>query len=88
MVAWKASDDEADRAGPIMARFDAVSHCYLRETPSGFPYRLFSMIHAADERALSETIEAIGRATGLTSYAVFDSVREFKKESPDYLAEE
>jgi DNA-binding Lrp family transcriptional regulator len=88
MVAWEVPDDRADPAGEIIARFDAVSHCYLRTPPPGFPYRLFTMIHAPDERTLSSVIEAIKKETGLDSYAVFASVREFKKTSPDYLAEE
>jgi DNA-binding Lrp family transcriptional regulator len=88
MVAWEVPDDRADFIGEIMARFDAVSHCYRRDPPSDFPYRLFTMIHAPDERTLSAVINAIQTETGLNSYAVFGSVREFKKTSPDYLGEE
>ncbi len=87
MVAWEVSDDDADRAGHIMARLDAVSHCYLREPAPGFPYRLYTMIHAPDDRGLSAVIESIRAETGLSSFAVLPSVREFKKTSPDYLAE-
>ena len=88
MVAWEVSDAQADRVGQAMTRFDAVSHCYRREPPPGFPYRLFTMMHARDERTLSAVIDAIRRETGLDSYAVFTSVREFKKTSPDYLGQE
>ncbi len=88
MVAWEVPGDRADEVGEIMARFDAVSHCYLRTPPPGFPYRLFTMLHAPDERTLSSVINAIKEETGLDSYAVFASVREFKKTSPDYLGEE
>jgi DNA-binding Lrp family transcriptional regulator len=87
MVAWEVSDDEADRAGQIMARFDAVSHCYLRRAAPGFPYRLYTMIHAPGDGELSAVIESIRIETGLFSFAVLPSVREFKKTSPDYLAE-
>jgi DNA-binding Lrp family transcriptional regulator len=85
MVAWEVVDDDADRAGRIMARFDAVSHCYLRVPAPGFPYRLYTMIHARDDRELSACIDSIRQDTGLVSFVVLVSVREFKKTSPDYL---
>lgn len=88
MVAWEVAASDADRAGRIMARFDAVSHCYLRETAPDFPYRLYTMLHAPGDRELSAVIESIKRETGLDSFAVLTSVREFKKTSPDYLNEE
>ena len=86
MVAWEVGDDEADRAGRIMARFAAVSHCYLRQTAPGWPYTLYTMVHAKDDDTLVETIRRIARKTGLTSYVVLRTVREFKKTSPDYLS--
>jgi DNA-binding Lrp family transcriptional regulator len=88
MVAWEAAAADADRAGPIMARFDAVSHCYLRRAAPDFPYRLYTMIHAPDDKGLSAVIESIKKETGLDSFVVLASVREFKKTSPDYLSEE
>ncbi len=88
MVAWEVADERADQVGQVMARFDAVSHCYHRDPPPGFPYRVFTMIHAPNEPALLGVIDAIKRETGLASYAVFTSVAEFKKTSPDYFGEE
>lgn len=85
MVAWEVDDAEADRAGRIMARCDAVSHCYLRQAVPGFPYRLYTMVHARNDDELSAIIDSLGQATGLRSRAVLVSVREFKKTSPDYL---
>jgi len=87
MVAWEVADDDADRAGRIMARFDAVSHCYLRQAAPDFPYRLYTMIHAPGDRKLTAVIESIRTATGLNSFVVLASVREFKKTSPGYLDE-
>jgi DNA-binding Lrp family transcriptional regulator len=85
MVAWEVAEDSADRVGRIMSGSNAVSHCYLRNPPPGFRYRLFTMIHAADERTLKAVIETLQGETGLDSYVVYPSIREFKKTSPDYL---
>ncbi len=87
MVAWEVAEADADRAGRIMARYDAVSHCYLRAPAPDFPYRLYTMIHARDDRELSACIDSIRQKTGLVSFVVLRSVREFKKTSPDYLNE-
>jgi DNA-binding Lrp family transcriptional regulator len=75
MVAWEVDERDADRAGRIMAGFNAVSHCYLRETAPGYA-------------ELWAVIDSIKKKTGLDSFAVLASVREFKKTSPDYLDEE
>ena len=88
MVAWEVDPADADRLGPIMARSDAVSHCYLRVPAPGFPYRLYTMIHARTDGELMSVIDSIRKETGLDSFAVLRSVREFKKTSPDYLSEE
>ncbi len=88
MVAWEVPAPNADRAGRIMARFDAVSHCYLRQAVPGFPYRLYTMIHAVGDGELRAVIDSIRKETGLDSFVVLTSVREFKKTSPDYLDEE
>jgi DNA-binding Lrp family transcriptional regulator len=85
MVAWKVADDEADRAGTLMAGFSEVTHCYLRLTAPGWPYNLYTMVHARNEAQLAETVSAISQKTGIGSYVVLGSVREFKKTSPNYL---
>ncbi len=85
MVAWEVGADKADDAGEIMARFDAVSHCYLRRTAPDWPYTLYTMVHAKDDDILVETIRQIAHETGITSYVVLRTLREFKKTSPDYL---
>jgi len=87
MVAWEVADEDADRAGRIMAGFGAVSHCYLRLPAPGFPYRLYTMIHARDDSELHKIIDSIRQRTGLDSFVILTSVREFKKPSPDYLNE-
>ena len=51
----------------------------------GFPYRLYTMIHARSEEELSTRIDSIRKETGLSSFLILTSVREFKKTSPDYL---
>lgn len=85
MVAWKASSEQSDAAGCIMAGFKEVSHCYIREVPDEFGYNMFSMIHARNDLELKGIIARISEQTGLMDFVVIKSLREFKKASMEYI---
>ncbi len=84
MVAWLVTITEADRIGKIMAGFNEVSHCYLRDTPPEFGYNLFTMIHARSEMELQGIIERLAQASDLSKYTVIKSLHEYKKVSMIY----
>lgn len=84
MVAWEVPGERLDRAGTAIAASDAVTHCYARPAVPGWPYRLYSMVHAPTRSECLRLIDEISRAVGLPSYQVLFSVREFKKTSPRY----
>ena len=81
MVAWKVTPAEADNAGEIMAAFNEISHCYLREVSADFGYNMFSMVHGRSDQELESTIDRIAEMTGLNDYVILRSVRELKKVS-------
>lgn len=85
MVAWKVEEDQADKAGMIMAQFPLVSHCYLRAVPEGFDYNLFTMVHAHSEEQLQATVNEMSCCSRLTQYRIIRSVRELKKVSMTYF---
>lgn len=84
MVAWNIEGD-ADKVGEIMAGFNEVSHCYLREVPDEFGYSMFSMVHARSDEELNEIIRKISLKTGLNDYLVIKSIKELKKVSMKYI---
>ena len=85
LVAWKAEEGHIDEAGQVMAEMKAVSHCYLREVPREFPYKLFTMLHARSEEELLRIIETLAARTGLTEFVVLKSLHEFKKVSMSFF---
>lgn len=85
MVAWKVTLEDADRVGKIMAGFDEVSHCYLRNTPEEFSYNLFSMIHARSNEQIDGLLKELVSRTGISDYIVIKSVRELRKVSMKYV---
>jgi len=84
MVAWKTNLNNQDRCGQIMAEYEQVSHCYLRQVPPGFDYNLFSMIHARSRQELDDLVMEISVRTGLEEYVVIRSIKEMKKVSMEY----
>jgi siroheme decarboxylase len=80
MVCWRVPDGRVDEAGRIMAGYAEVSHCYQRETPSGWPYNMYTMIHARTTKELQSTIDKITGATGIGEHRALFTVRELKKE--------
>ncbi|MDD2372095.1 MAG: Lrp/AsnC family transcriptional regulator [Syntrophomonadaceae bacterium] len=85
MVAWKVAVEDADRVGKIMAGFDEVSHCYLRDVPEEFGYNLFSMIHARSDEQIIALLRQLASRTGLSNYIIIKSVRELRKVSMEYV---
>ncbi|MCX5757047.1 MAG: Lrp/AsnC family transcriptional regulator, partial [Candidatus Hydrogenedentes bacterium] len=81
-------ESEAEAAGQMMAKQPEVSHCYIRETPPGWNYNLYAMIHGTTTDEVRAVAERMAELTGLRDYTVLFSVREFKKSVPRYFNEE
>ena len=60
MAAWKVDEERIDAVGEKMAAFKQVSHCYRRNPTHGWPYNLYTMIHAKDETSCRETARQMG----------------------------
>ncbi len=89
MVVWRADEDEIERCGEIMAGNPLISHCYYRPSfAADWPYTLYTMIHGRNEGEVNLVIEDIRRKTGIGSFAVLESLREFKKTSMQYFGED
>ncbi len=85
MGVWRCDEDRADEMGGKLAAFDAVSHCYQRPTCDDWPYRLYTMVHAATPDEANTILRGMQRATGLADPRALWSVREFKKQRVRYF---
>ncbi|MBW7995278.1 MAG: Lrp/AsnC family transcriptional regulator [Candidatus Glassbacteria bacterium] len=89
MVVWRVTDPEvADRAGEIFAGFPEVTHCYRRPEFEGWPYTLYTMVHATSQEGIEQTLERMKEASGLDEYRGLLSEKEWKKTSMQYFSEE
>ena len=86
MVVWRVDETEVERCGNLMAENQLISHCYYRPSfAADWPYTLYTMIHGRSDDEVKEVIGEIQRLTGIDSYAVLESLREFKKTSMKYF---
>lgn len=87
MVAWIASEEEAEVCGPIAAAHARVSHAYYRPSSApDWPYTLYTMVHGRSEAECLGVVEELLAAWPLRDYAVLHSLRELKKTSMTYFA--
>ena len=80
MVCWNVPANAIERAADIMSGYREVSHCYQRRPAAGWPYNLFTMVHARSIDELKRVIDDMRRATGIQEYKSLMTLREFKKE--------
>lgn len=88
MVAWQVDEARIEKAGEQIAGYGEVTHCYRRDPAPGWPYNLYTMVHAADEAGCREIARRIARETGITEYTLLFSRRELKKTSMQYFDNE
>jgi DNA-binding Lrp family transcriptional regulator len=85
MLVWRLSEEEASIVGEKFANLPYVTHCYLRKEAPGWPYNLYTMIHAPDRERLLAMTKEMAELSGGGEYLVLESVKELKKESIRYF---
>ncbi len=86
MVAWRIPEERDEEAiGSIMASRPEISHCYIRRTTKEWTYNLYTMIHGKEAGEHEKVVAELKKATGLTDYAVLESLKELKKTSMVYF---
>ena len=88
MVVWDVPDDRIDEVGTAMASYSAISHCYQRPRNDGWPYNLFTMIHARSREACDAFVHELAEAHSIARFEVLYSSTEYKKTRPLYFSPE
>lgn len=85
MIAWSVNEDEIEQVGEKMASFRQVSHCYRRNPTNGWPFNLYTMVHAENEKSCIDTARLMSEKTGVKRYSLLFSRKELKKTSMKYF---
>ncbi len=88
MGVWAVPPERAEEVGPLMAGFNAVSHCYLRPTYEDWPYNIFTMVHGRKKADCEAVLRAIAEKTGVRKRESLYSTREYKKVRVSYFTPE
>lgn len=85
MVAWDVPSDKIDDIGQLFASFAEVSHAYQRLSSPGWPYTLYTMVHASGDEELNSVIRKMSQASGIETFQALKTIRELKKVPPTYI---
>jgi DNA-binding Lrp family transcriptional regulator len=85
MVVWRVDAENIERVGNTLAAFSEVSHAYERTTTQSWPYNLYTMVHAPDEKRIEEIVREMSRSCGVSDYLVIKTIKELKKTPPAYI---
>ena len=82
--------EDVERFGRVAAGFRAVSHCYLRQSweEGGWPFNMFTMVHAKTAVECEDVLAEISRETGVVAYAALYSTKEYKKQRVRYFTDD
>jgi siroheme decarboxylase len=85
MAAWQVAENRVEEVGNRLASFKQVSHCYRRNPTQGWPFNLYTMIHAKNKEACRQAARKMSQETGVENYSLLFSRRELKKTSMVYF---
>ena len=85
MAAWQVAENRVEEVGNRLASFKEVSHCYRRNPTQGWPFNLFTMIHANDEESCRQTARNMSQEAEVENYSLLFSRKELKKTSMVYF---
>ncbi len=84
MVVWRVPPEALDQAGAAAAARDEISHAYARETAPGWPYNLYTMVHARSRDDVDALVRELAPEMSAFEHKALYTVREFTKRRPDY----
>jgi len=84
MVVWRVEADDLEGVAKVLASFREVTHCYQRPALTGWPYRLFTMIHGRSREECEELARRMADTAGVTDYRLLFTVGELKKTTMVY----
>jgi len=85
MVVWRVEADDLEGVAKVLASFREVTHCYQRPALTGWPYRLFTMIHGRSREECEQLARRMADTAGVTDYRLLFTVGELKKTTMVYF---
>lgn len=88
MVAWKATEEDAEKWAHVAVANRHVSHAYYRPSKSAdWPYELYTMIHGRNPEDIEQVIMELMAEWPFREYLALNTLKELKKISMTYFKE-
>ncbi|MFH1062949.1 MAG: Lrp/AsnC family transcriptional regulator [Candidatus Omnitrophota bacterium] len=84
MGVWIVPKSKINTIAALAKKLPQISHCYSRKTSKKWPYNFYTMIHGATKKQCAEVIEFLVKKTGVKTYKMLFTEKQFKKTSPKY----
>ncbi len=81
MVVWAVPSNRVQEVAEFISRFREVTHCYERRTTPKWRYNIYTVIHGAERKTVSEFVKMLSDAVEVEDYLILFSVREFVRRS-------
>ena len=88
MLCWQLPAGRLRQIGKAFARLPLVSHCYRRKPRPGWPWELYTMLHARSEGELRDAVAVMQELAGGREPQLLRTRKEFKKTSPAYFTDQ
>jgi len=81
MVVWAVPSNRVQEVAEYLSKFREVTHCYERRTTAKWRYNVYTVIHGAERKIVSEFVNKLAKAVEIEDYLILFSVREFVRRS-------
>lgn len=88
LVAWDLPEQRLDEVGRRLAARAEITHAYVRPAGPEWPYRLYTMVHAADLASCERLVARWAAELDAPRYVLLPTRREWKKSAPVYRLSE
>jgi len=79
LLAWHIPGDKIDEVGQIIAEFTCISHCYQRRPAPNWPYNLYGMLHAKNEKDAISHMNSICKSVDQVTQNKFTNLKTIKE---------
>jgi DNA-binding Lrp family transcriptional regulator len=81
MVVWEVPNSRVQEVAEFISKFREVTHCYERRTTPKWKYNIYTVIHGAERKTVTEFVKMLSDAVHVNDYLILFSVREFVRRS-------
>ncbi len=81
MVVWAVPSNRVQEVAEYLSKFREVTHCYERRTTAKWRYNVYTVIHGAERKIVSEFVNKLAKAVEIEDYLILFSVSEFVRRS-------